>query len=250
MRLAFFFLYNFSSCCIFVSCFAFVLFCFVSLHCYCFCSCHRVVLHVLPGAACGMVYLLNYILYVNWQQQVCLCSLFVFHFHFFFLCFYGFSCLFTMLSVKLWLMLVFGMETYQCIGISHISEKRETERATRLAANQYRVYSQVFSKSVYLLLNYLPKLQFVAFISISFNLIWTFACCHVAMKPFWHYDVAIKDADFPPCCIFTAATRVASLFFIISLLLCQICQAFWWGESLANTRCGKYFIWLRECRNC
>lgn len=85
-------------------------------------------MHVLPGAACGMAYLLNYILYVNWQQQVCLCSLFVFHFHFFFLCFYGFSCLFTMLSVKLWLMLVFGMETYQCIGISHISEKRDSER--------------------------------------------------------------------------------------------------------------------------
>lgn len=113
-----------------------------------------------------------------------------------------------------------------CIGISHISEKRETERATRLAANQYRVCSQVYSKSVYLLLNYLPKLQFVAFISISFNLIWTFTCCHVAMKPFWHYDVAIKVADFPPCCIFTAATRVASLFFAISLHLCQICQAF------------------------
>lgn len=207
-------------------------------------------LHVLPGAACGMAYLLNYILYVNWQQQVCLCSLFVFHFHFFFLCFYGFSCLFTMLSVKLWLMLVFGMETYQCIGISHISEKRETERATRLAANQYRVYSQVYSKSVYLLLNYLPELQFVAFISISFNLIWTFTCCHVAMKPFWHYDVAIKVADFPRCCIFTAATRVASLFFVISLLLCQICQAFWWGESLANSQCGKYFIRLRECRSC
>lgn len=177
MRLAFFF-YIISA----VAAFSFLvslLFCFaLFLHCYCFCSCHRVVLHVLPSAACGMAYLLNYILYVNWQQQVCLCSLFVFHFHFFFLCFYGFSCLFTMLSVKLWLMLVFGMDTYQCIGISHISEKRETERATRLAANQYRVYSQVYSKSVYLLLNYLPKLQFVAFISISFNLIWTF---HVVM---------------------------------------------------------------------
>lgn len=132
----------------------------------------------------------------------------------------------------------------------HIGKERQRERKTRLAANQYRVYSQVYSKSVYLLLNYLPKLQFVAFISISFNLIWTFTCWHVAMKPFWHYDVAIKVADFPPCCIFTAATRVASLFFVISLLLCQICQAFWWGESLANSQCGKYFIRLGECRSC
>lgn len=72
-----------------------LLFCFaLFLHCYCFCSCHRVVLHVLPGAACSMAYLLNYILYVNWQQQVCLRSLFVFHFHFFSFAFMAFrACL-------------------------------------------------------------------------------------------------------------------------------------------------------------
>lgn len=40
----------------------------------------------------------------------------------------------------------FGMETYQCIGISLIEGERDRE--SRLAAHQNQLYSQVYSKSV------------------------------------------------------------------------------------------------------
>lgn len=141
-----------------------------------------------------------------------------------------------------------GMETYQCIGIG----KRQRERERHIKINfiaKFIVSLSIFYWTISPFCNLSHSFQLA---STWFGHFMLSSCCVETFLALW---CCHKSRRFPPClypqyCIFTATTRVTSLFFIIFLLLCQICQAFWWGESFANTRKRKYFVRLAECRNC